>query len=96
VDQAAANCWIEIIAAGTIPVGIVSVMINRTQLKKSFTVRAIQILALIIVLPIVLILSLENILAGSAVGALIGALVGYLFANISNYDAQKTGSSGKD
>ena len=41
------------------------------------------------VLPVILILSLQGILKPDAVGTLIGALVGYLLSGIASYDSRK-------
>jgi hypothetical protein len=78
--------WIELICAVTVPVGLLAIIINRIWLRKSLTVRTIQLVSLIVVLPLMTILSLEKILDGSAIAALLGALVGYLFSNIGRYD----------
>jgi len=93
VEQLEPRLMIELIAAATIPVAVVSIIINRTVRNKGLSVRAIQFLALSVILPLVLILALEGILERSAVGALIGALVGYLFSNIGKYDERGGGSS---
>jgi hypothetical protein len=86
-----AKFWIEIVAALTMPVGIIAVVAHRIKQKIGMGVRSIQFLALTIIFPMVLILALENKLEDSAIGALIGALLGYLFSNIGKYDERKAG-----
>jgi hypothetical protein len=89
MDAAAAKIWIELIASASIPIAVVAVIIHRIERQLGIGVRAIQYMALAIIVPLVLILALEGILERSAVGALIGALVGYLFSNIGKYDERK-------
>lgn len=86
MEQADARLLIEVIAALTMGAGIVGVLWQRIASKKGLSVRSIQFLALVTLVPIMLILALEGILERSAVGALIGALIGYLFTNIGKYD----------
>jgi len=83
--------WVELIAAGSIPLSVLALFVNRWHSGKSLGVRAIQMLAVAMFMPTIIILSMEKALDGSAVAALIGAVVGYLFANISEYDRRSTG-----
>ncbi|MFG1230141.1 hypothetical protein [Xanthobacter wiegelii] len=89
MDQSSARFWIEVILAATVPVGISLIMIHRIKREMGLGVRSIQFLAIVVLLPMIFILALEGILAGSAVGALFGALIGYLFTNIGKYDEAK-------
>ena len=83
--------WVELIAAGSIPLAVFAVFINRWHSGKSLGVRAIQMLAVAMFMPTIIVLSMEKALDGSAIAALIGAVVGYLFANISEYDRRAPG-----
>lgn len=78
-----ARFWVEIVAAATIPISIVSVVWHRVKRAMGMGIRAIQFLALGVLLPIILILGLEKIIEAGTVGTLLGAMVGYLFANIA-------------
>lgn len=78
--------WVELIAATTIPVAVLGLIVNRICSAKGIGVRAIQFLAVATFIPTILILALEGILDGSTVSALVGAFVGYLFSNIAEFD----------
>ncbi len=80
----AARFWIEIIAALTIPLAIAAIMYQRGQQGGAISIRTIQIMAIAVMAPLILILGLERVLEPSAVGALIGALLGYLLSGIGN------------
>jgi len=60
-----------------------------TYVGKSLGARVIQFISVVMVLPVILILSLQGILKPDAVGTLIGALVGYLLSGIASYDSRK-------
>ncbi|MCP4318361.1 MAG: hypothetical protein GY789_20675 [Hyphomicrobiales bacterium] len=85
--------WIEVIAALTIPFCFGAVVVERIYNKKGLGLRSIQFLALGTVMPIVLILALESVLAGEAVAAIVGGVVGYLFASVGG--PSKNNSDGK-
>jgi hypothetical protein len=78
--------WIEIIAALTIPLAIGAVFYQRYQTGGggAMGLRTLQVLAIAVLAPLILILGLEKVLEPSAVGALIGALLGYLLSGIGN------------
>lgn len=81
----AARFWIEIIAALTIPIAIGAVMYQRIQGSGgALGLRTLQVLAISVLAPLVLILGLEKVLEPSAVGALVGALLGYLLSGIGS------------
>lgn len=84
-----AKCWVEIIAAGTIPLAVVSVFLNRWISGRGLGVRAIQMLAVAMFMPTVLVLALERIIDGAVVAALIGGAIGYLFSNIGEFDRSR-------
>jgi hypothetical protein len=76
---------IELIASLTMLAGIIGVAWNRISTGKGIGVRTIQFSGIVIGLPVVLILSLENKF-DSAAAALMGAVFGYLLSNIGNFD----------
>lgn len=81
----ATRFWIEIIAALTITLAIGAVLYQRFQQGAApISLRTIQLLAISVMAPLILILGLERVLEPSAVGALIGALLGYLLSGIGN------------
>jgi drug/metabolite transporter (DMT)-like permease len=84
----ATRFWIEIIAALTIALAIGATMYQRFQQGSGpVSIRTIQLLAIAVLAPLILILGLERVLEPSAVGALIGALLGYLLSGIGNEKA---------
>lgn len=87
-----ARDWVELLAAGSIPLAILGLFFNRWHSKKSLGVRAIQTLAVAMFMPTVIILAMERIIDGAVVAALIGGVIGYLFANIADYDRRPPSS----
>lgn len=84
---------IEIIAALMMPFGFCIYMwFRRTTDEhgkirvRGIGARAIQFIATIFLLPIILILALEKLLDSQVVGTLIGGLMGYLLSGIANFD----------
>lgn len=73
--------WIEIIAAVTIPISFLAVVWHRVRSEMGMGYRSLQFLAIGVVIPALIILSLEDKLAGEAVAALIGGVVAYLFTS---------------
>jgi hypothetical protein len=78
MDQA--KFWVEIIAALTVPICFVAVIVHRVKQELGMGYRAIQFLALGAALPIVLILGLEKIIEAGTIGTLLGAVLGYVFS----------------
>jgi hypothetical protein len=83
------SSWIQLIAAAMLPIGFIGLMIQRHTSGKSLGARVIQFIGVVMVLPVILILSLQGILKPDAVGTLIGPLVGYLLSGIASYDSRK-------
>lgn len=48
--------------------------------------RTIQLTCVALIIPALIILSLENIIKGETVATIIGGLIGYVLSGISNYD----------
>ena len=78
--------WLEIIIASTLPLTLVTVLLNRIITKKATGVRVIQFTAAAMIVPALLLLGLRHLLEGEAIAAILGGLVGYLFANIAKFD----------
>ncbi|KUZ24671.1 hypothetical protein WI32_33130 [Burkholderia ubonensis] len=84
-----AKGYIELIAAATIPLGFALVMWHRFVMKKMIGARVIQLVAVVMLIPVILILALERILDGATLGTLIGGIVGYLLSGISEFDRSR-------
>lgn len=80
--------YIELIAALMLPLGFIGFMWHRIATKKAIGVRAVQFIAVVFLLPIILILGMEKLLDGQTLAALIGGLIGYLLSGLSNFDRQ--------
>ena len=75
-----AKFWVEVIAALTIPISFVSIIIYRMKRDSGAGYRVIQLLALGSVLPAVLILALERLIETGTIAALLGTMIGYVFS----------------
>ena len=67
-------------------VGLVGYFWNRWTTKKAIGVRGIQFVGLCLLIPGVVILSLEGKLSECSTGTIIGVFAGYLFSGISRFD----------
>ena len=63
-------------------IGTIGVLVLRFKDGKGIGVRIIQFLAVILLIPTIFILSLENILNTQTVSALLGAMIGYILSNL--------------
>jgi hypothetical protein len=90
---------IEIIMAITIPtvIGLVFYRSNKAGKKNTentsekqysggIGARIIQFTTIALLIPCLIILSLEDILKGETIATIIGGLIGYVLSGISNYD----------
>lgn len=75
-----ARFYVELIAALTVPVCFIAVIVHRMKREMGMGYRAIQFLALGAVLPIITILALEKVIDAGVVGTLFGTVVGYVFS----------------
>ncbi len=76
---------VELAAAGLMVIGLLAVFINRWKTGKGLGARVIQLLAVILVIPAILILALEKFLTAETVAALFGTLIGYLSSGIGRF-----------
>lgn len=83
--------WIELIAAVTIPLALVAIILERVISKKGIGVRTIQFLGVATFVPMLLILGIERILDANVISALVGAFVGYLFSRIGDFENRAKG-----
>jgi hypothetical protein len=61
-------------------VGVIGIMLNRLYLNKGMGLRTVQLLAIIVLFPFLLILSLIEILPVSVIAVVAGSIIGYSFA----------------
>ncbi|MEW6437231.1 MAG: hypothetical protein AB1508_08675 [Pseudomonadota bacterium] len=71
---------VDIVAIAMLPIGFVGFLWQRRSIGKAIDTPAVQFIAVVFLLPIILILALEKVLDGMTVGTLIGAFTGYLLA----------------
>lgn len=60
--------------------GVIGVMINRIYSKKGMGLRSVQLLAILVLFPLLVILSLIEILPISVIAVVAGSIIGYAFA----------------
>lgn len=75
--------FIEIIAVLIMVGGVGGIFYGIIKNTIAFSGRTIQFLALVFVLPVILILSLERAIGNEASAALIGTIVGYTLSGLS-------------
>ena len=80
---------VELIAAGIMALCMLLVIIERLWSGRGIGARAIQFLAVGLVIPSILILALEEKLATETTAALIGALTGYLLSGIGGWESSE-------
>ncbi len=73
---------VELIAAAVMLLGILGALVIRFKLRKGIGLRAIQFTAVILLLPTILILALEEALATETIAALLGTVAGYVLSSI--------------
>lgn len=71
---------VDLVAIAMLPIGFVGIMWQRRSSGKPIDAAAVQFIAVVFLLPLILILALEKVLDGMTVGTLIGAFTGYLLA----------------
>jgi F0F1-type ATP synthase assembly protein I len=93
--EATASAWmriaIEIVACVIMVGGVLGVFIERFRTRRGIGVRVIQFLAITLVLPSILILSLEDVLSGQTTATLIGVIVGYILSGTGRDESNKAG-----
>ena len=80
---------IELIAGLIMFFGLVGTFYIRISLKKGIGLRAIQFMAIIFLVPVILILALEKILTSETIAALLGAVSGYTLSGIGQDETAK-------
>jgi hypothetical protein len=71
---------IELVAILMLPFGLLLIVLQRLASGAIFGARLVQMTAAVMLIPVILILALEQILDRSVVATIIGALVGFLLS----------------
>lgn len=80
---------VEVAAAVVMVVGLVGVLFERYSSKRGIGVRVIQFLAIVLLVPTILILALEDVLSSETVATLLGAAIGYVLSGIGKDEPAK-------
>jgi predicted transporter len=83
---------IEIIACLIMVGGLAGMFIERIWRNRGIDVRVIQFLTIVLIIPVILILALEDILNGQTTAALIGTVIGYILSGIGKNEKNSTES----
>jgi predicted transporter len=83
---------IEIIACLIMVGGLAGIFIERIWRNRGIDVRVIQFLTIVLIIPVILILALEDILNGQTTAALIGTVIGYILSDIGKNEKNSTES----
>jgi predicted transporter len=83
---------IEIIACLIMVGGLAGIFIERIWRNRGIDVRVIQFLTIVLIIPVILILALEDILNGQTTAALIGIVIGYILSGIGKNEKNSTES----
>jgi hypothetical protein len=79
---------IELTAVAMWPLGFGAIIFERLMSGKyGLGARIIQLCAVVMLFPAILILGLERILDAATIGTLIGGLVGYVLSGVGDYQA---------
>lgn len=78
---------IEVLAIIVMLVGLIGIMVDRIFFKKGISVRVIQLIAVIFIIPTILILSIEDFFDSDVVGVLLGAIVGFILSGVGRDEA---------
>ena len=81
--------WIvELVCASIMFLGLLGILIQRVLGGYGLGARAIQFLAVALIVPAILILALEHILMAETIAALLGGVAGYLLSDIGRFDSK--------
>ena len=83
---------IEIIACLIMVGGLAGIFIERIWRNRGIDARVIQFLTIVLIIPVILILALEDILNGQTTAALIGTVIGYILSGIGKNEKNSTES----
>lgn len=79
-------------------VALIAVFAERVYSEKGTGARAIQLLGVLLIIPLIGILALHNVLEKQTTATIIGALTGYLLSGVGSYEPsnKKTSKKKKD
>jgi hypothetical protein len=77
-------------------IGIVGIIYHRVKGGYGIGDRAIQFVGLCLIIPTILILSLENKFAGCELGTILGTVIGYTLSGIGGRDKKNTTKGEKE
>ncbi len=80
------NNWVEGVMLAIAGVGIIGGIWNRIQLKKGIGTLFIQYLGMVVLVPVIVILSLEQRISQEMTGAVAAAAVGGVLASIGQHN----------
>jgi uncharacterized membrane protein YqgA involved in biofilm formation len=80
------HCWLDAALVGVMIIGIVGTLIHRIKLEFGIGDRAIQLVGLCLIVPAILILSLEGKFSDCELGTILGTVVGYALSGIGGRD----------
>lgn len=83
------SAGIEVAMAVIMAGGLIGVFIDRCKQEKGIGLRIIQFLALVLVIPAIVILSLEEKLSNETTGALLGTVLGFVLSGIGKDELRK-------
>ncbi len=81
-----AKTIIEILAIIMSAAGLCGLLFHRWQTNRSIGARAIQFATVVLLIPAILILSLEDKLNPQSLGTLLGAIAGFLLSGLGSRD----------
>ena len=81
---------IEAVACVIMLGGMWGIFSERKRTGRGIGVRIIQLATVVLILPIILILALEDVLETQTTAALIGTVVGYILSGIGKDEPQKS------
>lgn len=90
------HCWLDAALIGVMVIGIIGTLYHRIKMEFGIGDRAIQLVGLCLIIPAVLILSLESKIQGETLGTILGAIIGYALSGIGNPDQRKKKNQEKE
>jgi biotin transporter BioY len=72
--------------------GLAGIFTERIWRNRGIDVHVIQFLTIVLIIPVILILALEDILNGQTTAALIGTVMGYILSGIGKNEKNSTES----
>jgi hypothetical protein len=74
---------------GVMVIGVLGTLYHRLKMELGIGDRAIQLVAICLVIPTVLILGLEGKIKEDSMGTIVGAMIGYALGSLGNPDPRK-------